>query len=57
MPRVFCIAGITGKNQPLSEVAYACGFRRYIHFACRFHPRFGFSPGAATGDMLVLATQ
>jgi AraC-like DNA-binding protein len=27
-------------NQPLSEIAYACGFRDYTHFARRFRHRF-----------------
>jgi AraC family transcriptional regulator, positive regulator of tynA and feaB len=34
-----------GTSQPLSEVAYACGFRDYTHFARRFRHRFGYSPG------------
>src|SRR5262245_3734835 len=33
-------------GQPLSEIAYACGFRDYAHFARRFRKRFGYSPGA-----------
>jgi AraC-like DNA-binding protein len=37
----------TGK--PLSEIAYACGFRDYAHFARRFRNRFGYSPGAHAG--------
>jgi AraC-like DNA-binding protein len=35
-----------GTNQPLSEIAYACGFRDYTHFARRFRQRFGYPPGA-----------
>jgi AraC family transcriptional regulator, positive regulator of tynA and feaB len=35
-----------GTSQPLSEVAYACGFRDYTHFARKFRHRFGYSPGA-----------
>ena len=35
-----------GTNQPLSEIAYACGFRDYTHFARKFHHRFGHAPGA-----------
>jgi AraC-like DNA-binding protein len=34
---------------PLSEIAYACGFRDYIYFARAFRHRFGYPPGAA-GD-------
>jgi AraC family transcriptional activator of tynA and feaB len=44
-------------SQPLSEIAYACGFRDYTHFARKFRQRFGHSPGAATRDMPVLASQ
>jgi AraC family transcriptional regulator, positive regulator of tynA and feaB len=45
-------------GQPLSEIAYACGFRDYkIHFARKFRHRFGCAPGAATRDMPVLVTQ
>jgi AraC family transcriptional activator of tynA and feaB len=39
-----------GDDQPLSEIAYACGFRDYAHFARRFRKRFGYSPGAHTGE-------
>jgi AraC family transcriptional activator of tynA and feaB len=34
-----------GTGQPLSEIAYACGFRDYTHFARKFRNRFGHSPG------------
>jgi AraC-like DNA-binding protein len=44
-------------NQPLSEIAYACGFRDYTHFARRFRDRFGHSPGAAAQDTLASPTQ
>jgi AraC-like DNA-binding protein len=37
-------------DQPLSEIAYACGFRDYAHFARRFQKRFGYSPGAYAGQ-------
>jgi AraC-like DNA-binding protein len=33
-------------NQPLREIAYACGFRDYAHFARKFRDRFGHAPGA-----------
>ena len=33
-------------DQPLSEIAYACGFRDYTHFARKFRYRFGRAPGA-----------
>jgi AraC-like DNA-binding protein len=34
-----------GKAQPLSEIAYACGYNDYSHFARAFRRRFGFPPG------------
>jgi AraC-like DNA-binding protein len=34
-----------GKGRSLSEIAYACGYRDYSHFARHFRRRFGFSPG------------
>jgi AraC family transcriptional activator of tynA and feaB len=41
-------------GQPLSDIAYACGFRDYTHFARGFRQRFGTPPGAvgavATGN-------
>lgn len=33
-------------SQPLSEIAYACGFHDYTHFARKFRQRFGHPPGA-----------
>jgi AraC family transcriptional regulator, positive regulator of tynA and feaB len=33
-------------GQPLSDIAYACGFRDYTHFARGFRRRFGTTPGA-----------
>jgi AraC family transcriptional regulator, positive regulator of tynA and feaB len=38
--------GSLGASQPLSEIAYACGFRDYTHFARKFRQRFGHPPGA-----------
>jgi AraC-like DNA-binding protein len=35
---------LLGTHQPLSEVAYASGFRDYPHFARSFRHRFGCSP-------------
>jgi AraC family transcriptional activator of tynA and feaB len=35
-----------GTGQPLSELAYACGYRDYAYFARRFRHRFGCAPGA-----------
>jgi AraC-like DNA-binding protein len=37
----------TKTEQPLSMIAYACGFRDYTHFARAFRQRFGYPPGAA----------
>jgi AraC family transcriptional activator of tynA and feaB len=37
----------TKTKQPLSAIAYACGFRDYTHFARAFRNRFGHPPGAA----------
>jgi AraC family transcriptional regulator, positive regulator of tynA and feaB len=34
---------------PLTEVAYACGYRDYAHFARNFRARFGSAPGASRG--------
>jgi AraC-like DNA-binding protein len=36
-------------DQPLSEIAYGCGFRDYAHFARKFRDRFGYPPGAHAG--------
>ena len=33
-------------GRPLSDIAYACGFRDYTHFARGFRRRFGTAPGA-----------
>ena len=33
-------------GRPLSDIAYACGFRDYTHFARGFRQRFGTPPGA-----------
>jgi len=33
-------------REPISAIAYACGFHDYTHFARRFRHRFGYSPGA-----------
>jgi len=38
--------GLLRRGQSLSEIAYACGFRDYAHFARRFRHRFGRPPGA-----------
>jgi AraC family transcriptional regulator, positive regulator of tynA and feaB len=35
-----------GASQALSEIACACGFRDYSHFARKFRHRFGHAPGA-----------
>lgn len=45
-----------GTSQPLSEIAYACGFRDYTHFARKFRHRFGHAPGDYSGDGVVRAS-
>jgi AraC family transcriptional regulator, positive regulator of tynA and feaB len=40
---------LLGTRQPISEIAFACGFRDYVHFARRFRRRFGHPPGAHAG--------
>jgi AraC-like DNA-binding protein len=42
---------LLGSGQPLGEIAYACGFRDYAHFARRFRNRFGYPPGAHAGQV------
>jgi AraC-like DNA-binding protein len=37
-------------GQPISEIAYASGFRDYTHFARRFRERFGRPPAFHTGE-------
>ena len=41
---------LLGKHQPLSEIAYECGFRDYTHFSLRFRRRFGCTPGTHAGE-------
>jgi AraC-like DNA-binding protein len=36
-------------DEPISAIAYACGFRDYTHFARKFRHRFGYPPGAHSG--------
>ena len=38
-------------RQPLSEIAYTCGFRDYTHFARAFRRRFGHPPGARSDSL------
>jgi AraC family transcriptional regulator, positive regulator of tynA and feaB len=42
--------GLMKTGQPLSDIAYACGFRDYTHFARGFRQRFGTTPGAFGAD-------
>jgi AraC family transcriptional regulator, positive regulator of tynA and feaB len=37
---------LLGTRQPLSEIAYACGFRDYRNFTRKFLRRFGHAPSA-----------
>jgi AraC family transcriptional activator of tynA and feaB len=39
-----------GASQALGEIAYACGFRDYRHFARKFRHRFGRAPGACSAE-------
>jgi AraC family transcriptional regulator, positive regulator of tynA and feaB len=41
---------LLGTSQSLSEVAHACGFSDYTHFARKFRHRFGHAPGAHEVD-------
>jgi len=38
-------------GEPISAIAYDCGFRDYTHFARKFRRRFGHSPGAHSGTL------
>jgi AraC family transcriptional activator of tynA and feaB len=40
---------LLGMSEPISNIAYACGFRDYTHFARQFRNRFGCSPGTLSG--------
>jgi AraC-like DNA-binding protein len=42
--------GLLNTSQPISEIAYASGFRNYTHFARQFRRRFGHPPMAHAGD-------
>ncbi len=39
-----------GASQALGEIAYACGFRDYRHFARKYRHRFGHAPGARAAE-------
>jgi AraC family transcriptional activator of tynA and feaB len=39
-------------SEPISAIAYDCGFWDYAHFARRFRRRFGHSPGAHSGTQV-----
>jgi AraC family transcriptional activator of tynA and feaB len=41
--------GLLDTGRPLSEIAFACGFRDYAHFARKFGDKFGCAPGAYAG--------
>jgi len=40
---------LTGTGQPLSEIAYACGFRDYVHFTRRFPQAVWLFAGRSRG--------
>lgn len=37
-------------REPISTIAYDCGFRDYTHFARQFRHRFGYSPAAHSSE-------
>jgi AraC family transcriptional regulator, positive regulator of tynA and feaB len=37
-------------RQPLSEIAYACGYADYTNFARKFRRRFARTPGTYAED-------
>ena len=37
-------------REPISAIAYACGFRDYTHFARKFRHRFGYAPSAHSAE-------
>lgn len=41
---------LLGTRQPLSEIAYACGYADYTNFARKFRRRFGRTPGTYAED-------
>lgn len=41
---------LTKSGQPLSTIAYACGYRDYAHFARSFRKHFGHVPSASQND-------
>jgi AraC family transcriptional activator of tynA and feaB len=43
---------LTRSEQPLTEIAYACGFRDYAHFSRMFRLRFGSAPSAVSEERL-----
>ena len=48
--RLILRRNVTRSEQPLSGIAYLCGFRDYNYFAKAFHRKFGRSPGELGGD-------
>jgi AraC family transcriptional activator of tynA and feaB len=44
--RLLCRRQLLGTGQPLSEIAYACGFVDYTNFARKFRRCFGHAPGS-----------
>ena len=40
---------LLGASQPLSEIAYACGFADYTNFARKFRRQFGYPPSVHSG--------
>jgi AraC family transcriptional activator of tynA and feaB len=47
--RLLHLRKLNKSGQPLTDIAYACGFQDYPHFARTFRLRFGRSPGSEAG--------
>ena len=48
--------GVASIRVSLGEIAYACGFRDYVHFARKFRHRFGHAPKSTPKDAVPVAT-
>jgi AraC-like DNA-binding protein len=48
--RLVQFMNLTKSGQPLSEIAYACGFQDYAHFTRAFRRKFGRSPSSCTSS-------
>jgi AraC family transcriptional regulator, positive regulator of tynA and feaB len=48
--RLLLRRNLLGTKQPVSEIAYACGFADHTNFARKFRRRFGHTPGSHSAD-------